>query len=193
MEIEKTNTTSTTTARSLLDDQILVLQSLVTSKATLDDSIREFLLGLESSNESLRRANSQTFKSFTKEFQRVFNILIPTKKATVVGRPDHEMEFELRQEGGNSTIKSLSGGQQALLGLSFLFALAASNGNSSSVYILDEIDAALDESNQNLLACLITTRFKESQVICVSHHSAFHYATNRIKVEKTSSGSSKIN
>ncbi|CAN0251963.1 unnamed protein product [Phaeothamnion confervicola] len=69
-------------------------------------------------------------------------------------------------------LASLSGGQQALLGLSFVVALSSSA--ASPLYIFDEVDAALDLSKQDAVARLIGDTFAGSQVLCVSHHAAFH-------------------
>jgi len=44
----------------------------------------------------------------------------------------------------------------------------------SPLYLLDEIDAALDETNQLAVAQLIRVIFSSSsQVLCVSHHKDF--------------------
>jgi ABC-type polar amino acid transport system ATPase subunit len=98
----------------------------------------------------------------------------------------------------------LSGGQMALLGLSFVFACALNR--RSPLYLLDEVDAALDESNQRTIGSIINKMFDAevadmtsgtmetmgvsrstarngSQVICVSHHAGFQsQAKNVIRV-----------
>ena len=52
----------------------------------------------------------------------------------------------------------------------------------SPVYLMDEIDAALDEENQNRVAKLIKEEMvaKGIQVICVSHHISFHQHSDRL-------------
>jgi hypothetical protein len=47
-----------------------------------------------------------------------------------------------------------------------------------------KIDAALDEYNQGVVAKLVATYFKRSQVICISHHPAFHQAGHVIQIDK---------
>ena len=79
------------------------------------------------------------------------------------------------------TITQLSGGQKTLLALAFVLALA--EYSSSPLYLLDEIDAALDEGNQCLVADVLQQRFGHVQILCISHHPAFHIRV-RI-VEKT--------
>ena len=48
---------------------------------------------------------------------------------------------------GLGSLEQLSGGQRSLVSLSLLLA-AAQEGSHSSVLLLDEVDAALDENNQ---------------------------------------------
>lgn len=44
---------------------------------------------------------------------------------------------------------------------------------------MDEIDAALDEQNQAIVANAIKDIFKDCQVISISHHSPFHKIANQ--------------
>lgn len=55
-----------------------------------------------------------------------------------------------------------SGGQKTLLAVAFIFAVASYN--KSLFYILDEVDAALDEQNQAIVAKAMKEFFKDCQV-----------------------------
>lgn len=139
----------------------------------------------------------------------------------------------------SAAMSELSGGQRAMLGLSFVFAVLTINAPSSMisildksdtrsgagsgsgprinsslgsdvdlsqllaaptgarrnpVYLLDEVDAALDETNQKLLSRVIIALFRSrSQVLCVSHHPEFQKnATSTIPVLMQEDGFSKI-
>lgn len=46
-------------------------------------------------------------------------------------------------------------------------------------YILDEIDAALDEENQAIVGKAITQIFKNSQVLSISHNPNFQKTASR--------------
>ena len=59
-------------------------------------------------------------------------------------------------------VSELSGGQKSLLGLALTFAL--STYQRCPLYILDEVDAALDEENQAAAAAAIVDAFQGSQV-----------------------------
>lgn len=65
-------------------------------------------------------------------------------------------------------IKSLSGGEKTLTALSFIFAIQ--EYQPASFYILDEIDAALDKQNSEILAKLIRSYADRAQYIVISHN-----------------------
>lgn len=60
------------------------------------------------------------------------------------------------------SLGELSGGQRALVALSLL--LATLKFKPAPIYILDEIDAALDLSHTQNIGAMIKSHFKESQV-----------------------------
>lgn len=66
-------------------------------------------------------------------------------------------------------------------------------GSHSSVILLDEVDAALDEANQALVAQLLKSFSHRggAQVVCVSHNVAFQQACDAVvSVSQGSSGAS---
>lgn len=65
-------------------------------------------------------------------------------------------------------LELMSGGEKSLIALMFLFAIQTYN--PSSVYILDEADAALDQENSRKLAQLLKQLAKDSQFVVVSHN-----------------------
>ena len=64
------------------------------------------------------------------------------------------------------SLTELSGGQRFLIALSLIMALL--QFKPAPMYILDEVDAALDMSHTQNIGRLIKTRFKGSQFIVVS-------------------------
>jgi chromosome segregation protein len=68
-------------------------------------------------------------------------------------------------------LNELSGGEKTLLAMNFILSTAAFKRRS--LYIFDEVDAALDEINSKRLATLINSMLGSSQVICVSHNQNF--------------------
>jgi structural maintenance of chromosome 2 len=64
------------------------------------------------------------------------------------------------------SLTELSGGQRSLLALSLILALLLFK--PAPMYILDEIDAALDLSHTQNIGQMLKTHFKQSQFIVVS-------------------------
>jgi structural maintenance of chromosome 2 len=64
------------------------------------------------------------------------------------------------------SLTELSGGQRSLIALSLILSLL--QFKPAPMYILDEIDAALDLSHTQNIGQLLRTRFKGSQFIVVS-------------------------
>ncbi len=64
------------------------------------------------------------------------------------------------------SLAELSGGQRSLVALSLILALL--QFKPAPMYILDEVDAALDLSHTENIGALLRTRFKGSQFIVVS-------------------------
>ena len=65
-------------------------------------------------------------------------------------------------------ITSLSGGEKTMVALSLIFAIQ--EYKPYCFYIFDEIDAALDKHNSELLAALIKKYMKTGQYIIVTHN-----------------------
>jgi chromosome segregation protein len=64
-------------------------------------------------------------------------------------------------------ISLLSGGEKALAGICFLFALL--RAKPSPFYVLDEIEAFLDESNLTRFTDLLSAMARHAQIILISH------------------------
>ncbi len=65
-------------------------------------------------------------------------------------------------------LELMSGGEKSLIAILFLFAIQSYN--PSSLYILDEADAALDQENSRKLALLVKELSRNSQILCVTHN-----------------------
>ncbi|HLC33227.1 MAG TPA: chromosome segregation protein SMC [Candidatus Nanoarchaeia archaeon] len=67
-------------------------------------------------------------------------------------------------------IRGLSGGEKTMTALAFLFALQ--EHEPAMFYILDEVDAALDKHNSEMLTKLIRSYCSKAQYIVISHNDA---------------------
>ena len=87
-------------------------------------------------------------------------------------------------------IKSLSGGEKTLTALSFIFAIQ--EFEPSWFYLMDEVDAALDKKNSELLSKLIAKYSKGAQYIVISHNDAIISEAETIYGVTMQEGVSKV-
>jgi structural maintenance of chromosome 4 len=81
-------------------------------------------------------------------------------------------------------ISNLSGGERTLSSLSLIFALH--HYKPSPLYVLDEIDAALDFKNVSIIANYIKEQTKNSQFIIISlRNHMFELANKLVGIYKT--------
>ena len=117
---------------------------------------------------------TRTFDKANDNFQKIFSNLF-TKGKAYLELENAENPFEaglnikVKLTGNRfMDIKSLSGGEKTLTALSFIFAIQ--EYQPASFYILDEIDAALDKQNSEILAKLIRSYADRAQYIVISHN-----------------------
>ena len=112
-----------------------------------------------------------TFAKVNRDFGDIFAELLPGNYACLQS-PDGAaltQGLEVRVRLGavwKESLMELSGGQRSLIALSLIMALL--QFKPAPMYILDEIDAALDLSHTQHIGQLFRTRFKGSQFIVVS-------------------------
>ncbi|MBU0470367.1 MAG: chromosome segregation protein SMC [Nanoarchaeota archaeon] len=116
----------------------------------------------------------KTFNQANENFQKIFGNLFKKGKAYLqLENPENIFEGGLSIKvkfTGNRfmDIKSLSGGEKTLTALSFIFAIQ--EYQPASFYVLDEIDAALDKHNSEILSKLIRNYADRAQYIIISHN-----------------------
>ncbi len=116
----------------------------------------------------------RTFDKANDNFQKIFCNLFTKGKAYLelenVENPfEAGLNIKVKLTGNRfMDIKSLSGGEKTLTALSFIFAIQ--EYQPASFYILDEIDAALDKQNSEILSKLIRSYADRAQYIVISHN-----------------------
>merc|ERR1719428_59093 len=117
--------------------------------------------------ETLRR----TWEKVTKDFGSIFSTLLPGTNAKLQA-PEGMTELEGLEikvafnDVWKQSLTELSGGQRSLLALSLVLALLLFK--PAPMYILDEIDSALDLSHTQNIGHMIRQHFPHSQFIVVS-------------------------
>lgn len=121
-----------------------------------------------------KRVFMKTYKQIAENFKRIF-LQLSTKGDAYLDLEDKEnplnggLGVKVRIGGTKFLdLNSLSGGEKSLTALAFIFAIQ--EYEPSSFYLLDEVDAALDKANSQLLSKLIANHPNGSQYIVISHN-----------------------
>ena len=133
-------------------------------KDTIEDVIRELDI-------KKMQALQSTWVKVNRDFGSIFSMLLPGTHAKL--EPPEGMTvtdgLEVRVAFNNvwkEGLTELSGGQRSLLALSLILALLLFK--PAPMYILDEVDAALDLSHTQNIGTMLKTHFSGSQFIVVS-------------------------
>jgi len=152
----------------------LRLEELAAQRVDLLRSLAELEQLRRELTETVERRFAETFTAVEKHFQEVVATLFPggEGRLTLV-RADEEgaepgIEVELRPAGKRVTrLSLLSGGEKALGAVAFLFSLFLAR--PSPFYLLDEVEAALDDTNIGRFTSLLRSFAGRAQFIVVSH------------------------
>ncbi|HLF68612.1 MAG TPA: AAA family ATPase, partial [Gaiellaceae bacterium] len=124
--------------------------------------------------ETVERRFAETFTAVAEHFEEVASTLFPggEGRLRLVEPEDEEsepgIEVELRPAGKRITrLSLLSGGEKALGAISFLFALFLAR--PCAFYLLDEVEAALDDTNIARFVELLRRYSDRAQFVVVTH------------------------
>lgn len=139
-------------------------RTVIHDRAKIIDVIREL-------DEKKNMALKEAWKKVDKDFGSIFSTLLPGTDAKLV--PPEGMDalqgLEVKVAFGGvwkESLQELSGGQRSLVALSLILSLLLFK--PAPIYILDEVDAALDLSHTQNIGQMLRTHFKQSQFIVVS-------------------------
>ena len=140
-------------------------EDVVKAEKNLNDLMKEL-------EESMRKQFDEKFKDIRKMFQDVFVELFGGGVAKLELTEDDVLESGIRitaQPPGKKlqNMMQLSGGEKALTAIALLFAIQ--NLKPSPFCLLDEIEAALDDSNVKRFARYLHKLSKETQFIVITH------------------------
>lgn len=117
------------------------------------------------------QALQTTWTKVNRDFGSIFSMLLPGTTAKLEppeGQTANEgLEVKVAFNGvWKDSLTELSGGQRSLLALSLILGLLLFK--PAPMYILDEVDAALDLSHTQNIGLMLRTHFSTSQFIVVS-------------------------
>ena len=132
------------------------------------------LLGIISELDTeMRRQFTEKFAEIAEQFNRVFQELFGGGRAALALNEDEDILLAgiriIAQPPGKKlqNMMQLSGGEKALTAISLLFAIQ--NLKPSPFCLLDEIEAALDDSNVKRYANYLHKMTKDTQFIVITH------------------------
>ena len=150
---------------------------LVTAEKTLEEIIQQL-------DEGMRKQFSEKFHDIQREFDKAFKELFGGGKGTLELAEDEDiLEAGIRiisQPPGKKlqNMMQLSGGEKALTAIALLFAIQ--NLKPSPFCLLDEIEAALDDSNVGRFASYLQKLTKNTQFIIITHRRGTMNAADRL-------------
>jgi chromosome segregation protein len=137
------------------------------------------------------------FADVSENFTQLFGLLFPggvgkLKLTTPDDLLNTGIEVEAKPSGKNvKKLSLLSGGERSLTALAYLFAVFRSR--PSPFYVMDEVEAALDDVNLHRFLGLIAEFRKDAQLIIVSHQKRTMEAGDcLLGVSMQPGGSSKV-
>jgi chromosome segregation protein len=157
-----------------LRGQIDRLEELTTQREDLERSLEELAKLRDDLTATVERLFEETYAAVEHHFAEVAGTLFPGGRGRLVRRDGDEegeeagIEVELQPAGKRVTrLSLLSGGEKALGAISFLFALFLAR--PCPFYLLDEVEAALDDTNIGRFVDLLRQFSERAQFIVVTH------------------------
>ena len=152
-------------------------EDIVTAEKTLEGIILEL-------DEGMRKQFTEKFQDIQREFDRAFKELFGGGKGTLELAEDEDILEAgiciISQPPGKKlqNMMQLSGGEKALTAIALLFAIQ--NLKPSPFCLLDEIEAALDDSNVGRFASYLQKLTKNTQFIIITHRRGTMNAADRL-------------
>jgi len=150
------------------------LTDLKTQRDDLERSLEELDALCAELTATVERRFAATFEAVAEHFEEVASTLFPGGEGRLrLVEPEDEggepgIEVELRPAGKRITrLSLLSGGEKALGAISFLFALFLAR--PCAFYLLDEVEAALDDTNIARFVELLRRYADRAQFVVVTH------------------------
>ena len=160
-------------------------------------SRRELSRVIKAIDTEIQSVFASAFADVSTNFTYLFSTLFPggTGKLTLTVPDDMlntGIEVEAKPSGKNvKKLSLLSGGERSLTALAFLFAVFRSR--PSPFYVMDEVEAALDDVNLHRFLGLVAEFRKEAQLLIVSHQKRTMEAGDcLVGVSMQPGGSSKV-
>lgn len=171
------------------------------------DFLAEQMADVESSRQELRKVISAldeeietrfklAFDEVATAYQRYFTLLFPGGKGRIrlLDENDDESGIEIQAQPLGKKVSQLtllSGGERSLAAIAFLFSVF--EARPSPFYVLDEVEAALDDANLRRFLKIVDEFRRRAQLIIVTHQQQTMEAADVLYgVTMEPGGSSKV-
>jgi chromosome segregation protein len=134
---------------------------------------RELARVIKAVDEEIVTVFESAFADVARHFSELFAMLFPGGSGRIVLTDPHDLlntgiEMEARPSGKTvRRLSLLSGGERSLTALAYLFAVF--RARPSPFYLMDEVEAALDDVNLHRFLDLVHEFRDEAQLLIVSH------------------------
>jgi chromosome segregation ATPase len=148
-------------------------QFLATQLDDLRKTRRDLLMVVKEVDDRVQEVFASAYADTAREFEGLFARLFPGGSGRLIlTEPDDMLttgiEIEARPPGKKvKRLSLLSGGERSLTAIAYLFAIF--KARPSPFYVLDEVEAALDDSNLQRLLGVFTELQESSQLIVITH------------------------
>jgi chromosome segregation protein len=146
---------------------------LATQLEDLRKTRRDLLTVVKEVDDRVQEVFASAYADTAREFEQLFSRLFPGGQGNLVlTEPDDMLatgiEIEARPPGKKvKRLSLLSGGERSLTAIAYLFAIF--KARPSPFYVLDEVEAALDDTNLQRLLLVFEELRESSQLIVVTH------------------------
>ena len=148
-------------------------EDIYSSIEELNTTKKELLKYIGEIEEEIKFRIENSFNTISVNFEEVFEKLFPGGKGSLtLTNPENLLEsgIEISVQPRGKKVKKLSllsGGERSLAAIAFLFSVFKSF--PSPFYILDEVEAALDDSNLHRMLNLLEFVKEDAQFLIVTH------------------------
>ncbi|KAM7394171.1 hypothetical protein PAMP_020988 [Pampus punctatissimus] len=158
-------------AMNMLNEAEERYNDLMKKKRIVENDKAKILQTIEELDQKKNEALNLAWQKVNKDFGSIFSTLLPGATAKLAPPQGcgvlEGLEFKVAL--GNTwkeNLTELSGGQRSLVALSLILAMLLFK--PAPIYILDEVDAALDLSHTQNIGQMLRTHFTHSQFVVVS-------------------------
>jgi len=182
-------------APEMFDEKKKNADEAVEKVNTLENERHAVIRMMEEIDSKKLQTFMSTLNDIAKNFSKLFNYIFPGNASLRLENPkdpfNSGLEIIVTNEKSTKVLSSMSGGEKSLLSLILIFSIHMCK--PSSLYIFDEVDAALDKENSKKLSHLVKEMSKNAQFVVVSHNdSLIVNADTAVGVAKTNDESRAV-